>query len=79
MCPDFVIELLSPSDKLSKTQAKMQEYLDNGVQLGWLINPQNQQIEIYRQNKTKEILARPDRLSGENILTGFTLDLLTIW
>ncbi len=58
LCPDFAIELLSPSDELSKTPDKMQEYLDNGMKLGWLINSQNQQVEIYRQGKQVEILDR---------------------
>ncbi|NJK56279.1 MAG: Uma2 family endonuclease [Pleurocapsa sp. SU_5_0] len=79
LCPDFAVELLSPSDKLSKTQDKMQEYLDNGMKLGWLINSQNQQVEIYRQGKQVEILDRPDSLSGEAILPGFILDLEAIW
>ena len=79
LCPDFAIELLSPSDKLSKTQAKMQEYLDNGMQLGWLINPQTQQVEIYRQAKQVEVLDRPNSLSAEKVLPGFSLDLQFIW
>lgn len=79
LCPDFAIELLSPSDKLSKTQAKMQEYLDNGMQLGWLINPQSQQVEIYRQGKQVEIQDRPDSLLAGSILPEFNLDLQSIW
>jgi Uma2 family endonuclease len=79
LSPDFVIELLSPSDKLDKTQEKMQEYLDNGTSLGWLINPQTQQVAIYRQGKEVEVLDSPNSLSGENILSGFILDLQPIW
>ena len=79
LCPDFVIELLSPSDKLKKTQEKMQEYLDNGMVLGWLINRQDKQVEIYRQGKAIEILDSPNSLSGENLLPGFTLNLEPIW
>jgi Uma2 family endonuclease len=79
LCPDFAIELLSPSDKLAKTQQKMQEYLDNGMVLGWLINPLQQQVEIYRQRKQVEILNAPDSLSGENVLSGFVLNLQPIW
>ena len=79
LCPDFAIELLSPSDRLDKTQAKMQEYLDNGMILGWLINPQQQQVEIYRQGEEVEILNAPDSLSGESLLSGFVLDLQPIW
>ena len=79
LCPDFVIELLSPSDKLEKTQEKMQEYIDNGTLLGWLINRKDKQVEIYRQGKKVEILDFPQNLSGENILPGFILDLEPIW
>jgi Uma2 family endonuclease len=79
LCPDFALELLSPSDKLSKTQDKMQEYLENGIKLGWLINSQNQQVEVYRQGREVEILNRPQNLLGENILPGFMLDLEAIW
>lgn len=79
LCPDFAIELLSPSDKLIKTQEKMQEYLDNGMGLGWLINRQQQQVEIYRQGKNIEVLNASNSLSGEDILPGFILDLQPIW
>ena len=79
LCPDFAIELLSPSDNLARTQGKMREYLDNGTVLGWLINPVQQQVEIYRQGKSTEILNVPTNLSGENVLSGFVLDLKPIW
>ncbi len=79
LCPDFVIELLSPSDKLTKIQEKMREYLDNGMRLGWLINPQARQVEIYRQEQDVEILDAPQNLSGEDILSGLILDLNSIW
>lgn len=79
LCPDFVLELLSPSDNLSQAQAKMLEYLSNGVKLGWLIIPQTQQIEIYRQDQPVEILQSPVELSGEAILPQFTLNLTWIW
>ncbi|HBQ98065.1 MULTISPECIES: Uma2 family endonuclease [unclassified Roseofilum] len=79
ICPDFVIELRSPSDSLKLLQDKMQEYLDNGTQLGWLINPQNRQVEIYRQGQDKQILDHPPSLSGEDILPGFVLNLHLIW
>ena len=78
LCPDFVIELLSPSDNLSKTQAKLQEYIDNGTKLGWLINRSQKQVEIYRQGQV-DVLNLPDDLSGEDVLKGFTLDLQPIW
>ena len=79
LCPDFAVELLSPSDNLAKTQEKMREYLDNGMVLGWLINPIQQQVEVYRQSKQVEIVNAPNSLSGENILSGFVLDLQPIW
>ncbi|AFZ50250.1 Uma2 family endonuclease [Dactylococcopsis salina] len=79
LCPNFVIELRSPTDKLIDVQNKMQEYLDNGTELGWLINPQDQQVEIYRQNQGIEVLDQPDFLSGEEVLPNFQLDLRAIW
>jgi Uma2 family endonuclease len=75
LCPNFVIELRSPSDRLKSIQEKMQEYRDNGAQLGWLIDPQNQKVEIYRQGQSVEVLDSPTSLSGENVLPGFVLDL----
>jgi Uma2 family endonuclease len=79
LCPDFVIELRSPSDDLEDLRAKMREYLENGTSLGWLINPQDQQVEIYRSGQPIQILDRPDTLSGEFILPEFILDLREIW
>lgn len=79
LCPDFVVELLSPSDKLEKTQEKMQEYIDNGTMLGWLINRRDRQVEIYRRGKEREILNFPNSLSGEDVLPGFNLNLQPIW
>ncbi|KAI9134771.1 Uma2 family endonuclease [Acaryochloris sp. CCMEE 5410] len=75
LAPDFVIELRSRTDDLAVLQAKMQEYVENGVRLGWLINPQDQQVEIYQPGKDKEMTSLPTQLSGEEILPGFTLDL----
>jgi Uma2 family endonuclease len=75
LCPDFVIELRSTSDSLGSLQDKMQEYLDNGASLGWLINPQGHQVEIYRQGQPKAILLAPTQLFGENILPNFVMDL----
>ena len=74
ICPDFVMELRSRTDPLNHLQAKMEEYLEAGLKLGWLIDPQNQQIEIYRSSQAKEILDLPAQLFGEQILPGFTLD-----
>ena len=75
LCPDFVIELRSRTDSLKQLQDKMQEYLDSGLPLGWLIDPQNQQVEIYRQDQPIEIVKLPTTLSGEQILPGFTFEL----
>lgn len=79
LCPDFVVELMSPSDTLKDTRKKMEEYLENGTQLGWLINPKTKKIEIYRQSKEVEFLDNPLFLSGEEILPEFTLRLARIW
>jgi Uma2 family endonuclease len=78
LAPDFVVELRSASDSLRTVQQKMQEYIDNGVRLGWLIDPQNQQVEIYRPGQEVEILRAPTSLSGENVLPGFVLNLAQI-
>ncbi len=79
LCPDFVVELRSPTDSLKTLQVKMQEYIDNGTRLGWLINPQDKQVEIYRQDLEVEVLNSPTNLSGENVLPGFILNLELIW
>jgi len=79
LCPDFVIELLSPSDSLKKTQEKMQEYMENGCRLGWLINRKKREVEIYRPGQDVEVLQSPLTLSGENVLPGFVLYLQKIW
>jgi Uma2 family endonuclease len=75
LCPDFVIELRYRTDSLSQLQEKMQEYLNSGLQLGWLINPQEQQVEIYRPNQAIEIVQLPTILSGEKVLPEFILDI----
>lgn len=79
LCPDFIVELMSPSDTLSKAQEKMVEYLDNGVRLGWLINRKERCVEIYRPNQPVEKLENPTQLLGEAVLPGFTLKLSYIW
>ncbi len=79
IAPDFVIELRSSSDRLPPLQRKMQSYLTNGVRLGWLINPQDRQVEIYRSGKEIEIQNYPTTLDGEDVLPEFNLDLTTIW
>lgn len=79
LCPDFIVELRSASDSLTELRAKMQEYLENGMKLGWLIDPQNKQVEIYRTRKEVEVLKSPVELSGEDILPDFVLNLKRIW
>ncbi len=83
IAPDFVIELVSKSDlknqRYEDLQAKMQEYLDNGVSLGWLIEPSVKTVEIYRSPQEVEILNNPQTLSGEDVLPGFILDLTEIF
>lgn len=76
---DFVIELRSKSDRLPILQKKMKEYIENGVRLGWLIDPFKKTVHIYRADKTIEILTNPSEVSGENVLNGFELDLTEIW
>ncbi|MBN3880181.1 MULTISPECIES: Uma2 family endonuclease [unclassified Nostoc] len=78
ICPDFVVELRSRTDSLKELQEKMQEYIENGTQLGWLIDRKNKRVEIYRPGKDVEILDNPASLSGENVLPGFVLDLQQI-
>jgi Uma2 family endonuclease len=75
ICPDFVVELLSATDSLPTTRKKMQEYIDNGAKLGWLLNRKNQQVEIYHPDQPVEILQSPTNLSGEDVLPGFILEL----
>jgi len=77
--PDFIIELRSPSDNLQPLKDKLQEYIDNGVSLGWLIDRKNRKVYIYSPNSEAECLDNPATLSGESILPDFVLQLLTIW
>jgi Uma2 family endonuclease len=77
--PDFVLELRSPSDRLLTLQDKMQEYLDNGARLGWLIDPFERVVYIYRPGKAVERLDDPREVSGEPVLAGFVLQLGNIW
>ena len=79
ICPDFVLELMSPSDNLKTLQAKMHEYMDNGARLGWLINRRDREVEVYRLGQPKEILKSPQSLSGEDVLPDFLLDMTAIW
>jgi Uma2 family endonuclease len=79
LCPDFAIELLSPTDAWKQGQKKMEEYMQNGCRLGWLIDPKQKRVAIYRQDKEVEILVSPETLSGEDILPGFVLHIQAIW
>lgn len=79
LCPDFVIELRSATDSLGPLQEKMQEYVANGLRLGWLINPQDQQVEIYYANGEVSVVNRSDRLMGETVLPNFVLVLNWLW
>lgn len=77
--PDFVIELLSPTDNLADTQAKMREYIENGVRFGWLIDPIERKVHVYRANGEVEILDNPKTISGEDVLKDFELRVREIW
>lgn len=79
ICPDFVIELRSPSDNMEPLRAKMKEYMENKARLGWLIDRKNKKVEIYRQGQDVEVLDNPISLSGEDVLPGFILDLTDVW
>jgi Uma2 family endonuclease len=79
IAPDFVLELMSPSDALSEAQAKLAEYIQSGVQLGWLINRKLRRVWIYRPDAEPEVLDNPARLSGEAVLPGFTLNMAVVW
>lgn len=79
LAPDFAIKLMSPSDNLTEVQAKMQEYIDNGVQLGWLFDREAKQVEIYCSRQSKEVLQQPKELLGSPTLPGFAIDLDGFW
>jgi Uma2 family endonuclease len=79
LCPDFVIEVRSSSDRLRTLQKKMREYLENGAQLGWLIDIENHSVEIYRPSGVVESCAGVSRIEGEGPVAGFVLDLTYIW
>ncbi len=79
LCPDFVIELLSPSDNWTEGLKKMEEYRDNGCRLGWLLDPKRKRVAVYRPGQAVEILQAPATLSGEDVLPGFVLDVQFLW
>ncbi|MFB2878614.1 Uma2 family endonuclease [Floridanema aerugineum] len=80
ICPDFVVELRSPSDNLKPLQEKMEEYMrEPGIQLGWLIDRKNRQVYIYCPNQAVEILDNPETVSGDRVLSGFVLNMNKVW
>jgi Uma2 family endonuclease len=79
LCPAFVIELRSNSDRLPVLRAKMEEYLANGARLGWMLDPETRTVEVYRPDRMPETLSAVDSLSGEGPVEGFVLDLRTVW
>jgi Uma2 family endonuclease len=79
ICPDFVVELRSSSDSLKSLQDKMKEYIDNGAKLGWLIDPRQRRVEIYRSALAVDVLENPTELLGEAVLPGFVLNLRRVW
>lgn len=79
LCPDFVLEIKSSTDRLKPLQAKMREYITQGAELGWLIDPAAKSVEIYRPNAEPQLLSNIDSLAAEAPLTGFVLDLCPIW
>ncbi|MGH9949359.1 MAG: Uma2 family endonuclease [Pyrinomonadaceae bacterium] len=79
LCPDFIIELRSQSDIVKELLEKMDEWIENGVRLAWLIDPYRKQVHIYRPDRDPEILDDPKIVSGEDVLSGFELDLTEIW
>ena len=79
LCPDFVVELRSPTDRLSDLQYKMQEYSDNGARLGWLIDPIDKRVYVYRPGQPVELLDNPATLSGDPVLPGFVLPVHDLW
>ncbi|MBA2715174.1 MAG: Uma2 family endonuclease [Rubrobacteraceae bacterium] len=79
LCPDFVIELRSPSDPLPPLEAKMREYLENGARLGWLLDPEERKVHVYQPEEDVRILENSQKVSGDSVLKGFVLDLRPIW
>jgi Uma2 family endonuclease len=79
ICPDFVVELKSPSDRLSKLKDKMCEWIQNGAQLGWLLDPDHRTLYIYRPGREPQQLVAPERVTGEKPADGFVLELVDIW
>lgn len=79
LCPDFALKLCSDNDSIEILQTKMREYIENGASLGWLIDPKNKKVHVYRANGEIEIMENPDKVSGEDVLQKFELNLTEIW
>jgi Uma2 family endonuclease len=79
LCPDFVIELRSSTDRINRLNAKMEEYMANGAELGWLIDPKERTVWIYRPGRAAEGIVNPERIAGEGPVVGFVLELAAIW
>ena len=79
ICPAFVVELRSPTDSVEDLQEKMKEYVENGIQLGWLFDPKSKRAYIYRPNQSVELLENPSAISGDPVLPGFVFDPREIW
>jgi Uma2 family endonuclease len=79
LCPDFVVELTSPTDRLKKVQAKMREYMENGAKLGWLLDVHTKTVYVYRPGRDVERIVAPDSMVGEVPIDGFALDLTEVW
>ena len=79
ICPDFAVELRSPTDSLEDLHEKMREYIANGTRLGWLFDPKNKRVDIYRPNQSVELLENPSSISGDPVLPGFLFDPSEIW
>lgn len=79
LCPDFVVELRSPTDSLANLQNKMAEYIENGASLGWLIDPSERKVYVYRPQSESETLENPENVSGEPLLKKFSLEMSKIW
>ena len=79
LCPDFVIEIRSATDRTRVLQAKMEEWVENGAQLGWLIDPETETVTVYRPRREAEVLTGVDSVTGEGPVAGFELDLRAVW
>jgi Uma2 family endonuclease len=79
LCPDFVVELRSPEDRITTLQDKMLEYISNGAELGWLIDPKARRVYVYRRGQPTEYLENPEAIAGDPALRGFVLNIRDIW